>query len=111
MTNQAVSLSPGVTYIDLSHGRRFKSLVLRRFYVPASFWDDHSDRCPCDDPEADMAQELSRAGRRVLIEGSEKQIETLRADAAFYAGDNVDDCRSLQRSAQATLEAIAKALP
>ena len=76
--------------------------------VPAKFWDDHCDRCPCDgDPSIAMAQEVSRSGNRVTITGTPSQIEVLRSDAAFYADGNVDDCASLVRSAAATLKALA----
>ena len=80
-----------------------------RLWVPASFWSDHADRCPCDDPETEMATEVRDAGRRVLIEATPKQLEVLRSDAEFYAEGNVDDCAALVRSAQATLAAIAAA--
>ena len=82
-----------------------------QLWVPAYFWSDHADRCPADDPETDMARELREAGRRVLIEGSPKQIETLRSDAAFYCDrDGPDECPAgLKRSARATLDAIRKA--
>jgi len=78
--------------------------------VPASFWLDHCDRCPCDgDPEAAMAREVSTHGSRVMIAGTPAQIEVLRSDAQFYAEGNVDDCPGLVRSARATLAAIARA--
>lgn len=80
-----------------------------RLWVPAKFWEDHSERCPCDDPETEMATEVREGGNRVLIEGTPKQIETLRSDAEFYAAGNVDDCAALVRSARATLAAIAAA--
>ena len=81
---------------------------MKQYKVPAKFWDDHCDRCPCDgDPEVAMAQEVSRAGHRVLIKGTDSQIEVLRSDAAFYAQGNVDDCASLCRSAAATVRALA----
>lgn len=75
--------------------------------VPASFWDDHSDRCPADD-ENEMCVEVARKGRRVTIECDDRQLETLRSDAAFYAEGNVDDAARLVQSAKATLAAIAK---
>jgi hypothetical protein len=80
-------------------------------YVPALFWDDHSERCPCDgDPDFAMASEVRRAGKRVLIEGNAAQIECLRSDAAFYADPSgPDECpRNIINSARATLAAIAK---
>jgi hypothetical protein len=83
-----------------------------QLWVPAYFWSDHADRCPCDDPETDMATEVREAGRRVLIEATPKQLEVLRSDAAFYCDrDGPDECPpGLVRSARATLAAIAKAL-
>lgn len=80
----------------------------RLYKVPAYFWEDHSERCPCDDP-ADMATEIREAGGRMLIEATPRQLATLRSDAAFYAEGNVDGCPALVRSARATLAAIAAA--
>lgn len=80
-------------------------------WVPAKFWDDHSDRCPCDgDPELEMATEIRRSGNRVLIEGSAQQIEVLRSDAAFYADRWGPDelPLGLKRSAIATVKALVK---
>lgn len=81
-----------------------------RLWVPLYFWSDHADRCPCDNPETDMATEVREAGKRILIVATPKQLEVLRSDAEFYAQGNVDDCASLIRSAKATLAAIAKAV-
>lgn len=84
----------------------------RYIFVPSIFWDDHSDRCPCDgDPEEAMAKEVRRAGRRVLVEGTAAQIECLRSDAAFYCdNDGPDEApASIVRSARATLAAIERA--
>lgn len=77
--------------------------------VPAKFWDDHSERCPCDgDPEVEIAREVSRSGARVLIEGTANQIEWLRSDAAFYCDPSGPDeaPAALVRSAAATVEAL-----
>jgi hypothetical protein len=81
-------------------------------WVPAKFWDDHSDRCPADNPETDMCDEVRRAGARVLVRGTAKQVECLRSDAAFYCDrDGPDECPpGLVRSAKATLDAIKRAL-
>jgi hypothetical protein len=79
--------------------------------VPAYFWDDHSDRCPCDgDPEQAMAREVKRSGSRVTIEGTPAQLECLRSDAAYYCDrDGPDECPAgLKRSAAATLRALAR---
>jgi hypothetical protein len=46
--------------------------LLMFYWVPATFWDDHSERCPCDNPETDMCEEVRRAGRRVLVSGTFK---------------------------------------
>jgi hypothetical protein len=80
----------------------------RVYKVPALFWLDHEDRSPCDRPEQ-MAELQSIQGRVAYIMANAEQLECLRSDAEFYAGDNVDDCKSIQRSARATLEALAKA--
>lgn len=83
---------------------------MTQIWVPAYFWDDHCDRCPCDgDPEVAMAREIRRAGRRVLIDGNETQVECLRSDAAFYCdAHGPDECPlGLKRSAAATLKALA----
>jgi hypothetical protein len=84
---------------------------MKQYKVPAKFWDDHCDRCPCDgDPEVAMAQEVSRAGHRVLIKGTDSQIEVLRSDAAYYCHRwGPDECPpGLKASAAATLRALAK---
>lgn len=84
---------------------------MKRYWVPATFWDDHYDRSPCDgDPEIEMAREVRRAGNRVMIEGDESQIECLRSDAAFYCDrDGPDECPpGLKRSAAATLRALKR---
>ena len=79
--------------------------------VPGMFWSDHADRCPCDDPALDMADEIRQVGARVLIEGNARQIECLRSDAEFYCDAYGPDesPAGLVRSARATLAAIRKA--
>jgi len=77
--------------------------------VPTRFWDDHCDRCPCDgDPQENMTREVRRAAGRVLIEGTEAQIEALRSDAAFYCDPAGPDQAppGLVRSDAATLRAL-----
>lgn len=84
---------------------------MKQFKVPAKFWDDHTERSPCDgDPETAMAKELSRSGNRVLIEGNLQQIECLRSDAEFYCDRwGPDECPpGLKASAAATLRALTK---
>ena len=84
-----------------------------RFKVPAMFWDDHEERGPGDgDPDKAMAREVSRAGRRVLIEGTAAQIECLRSDAKFYADPWGPDelPPGLKASAKATVKALTKGL-
>lgn len=80
-----------------------------RMLIPLTFWLDHADRCPCDDPETGMCTEVRTAGSRALIEGTAAQIEVLRSDAEFYAQGNVDDCPAVVRSAKLTLLAIEAA--
>ena len=84
-----------------------------RLWVPSTFWADHADRTPCDNPETDMAQEIESSGNRTLIEATAKQLETLKSDAAYYCDkDGPDECpANLIRSAIATLNAIARARP
>jgi len=86
-------------------------MTQQQYKVPALFWDDHADRCPCDgDPEIAMASEVTRSGSRVTILGNESQIECLRSDAAFYADKwGPDEApANLKRSAIATLKALTE---
>lgn len=83
--------------------------MIVRKWVPAKFWDDHCERCPCDgDPGDAMAAEVKRAGNRVLIEGTTAQIQVLRSDAEFYADKWGPDelPPGLKRSAIATVKAL-----
>ena len=82
-----------------------------QLWVPSYFSSAHADRCPCDNAETDMAQEVREAGRRTLIEATPQQLETLRSDAAKYRHrDGPDESPpSLVCSAKATLAAIDKA--
>jgi hypothetical protein len=86
-----------------------------KFKVPTLFWQDHADRKPCDgDPDVEMARVVHVGRRYTVIEGTPAQIETLRADAAFYChpdGPGSDDpaYRGLRASAAATLRAILEA--
>jgi hypothetical protein len=86
------------------------SKMIKQYKVPAKFWDDFSDRCPCDgDPQVEMPNEVSRSGNRVLIEGIDSQIEWLRSDAAYYSNRwGPDECPpGLKASAAATVKALA----
>ena len=59
--------------------------------VPATYWDDYSDRAPVDAPEQ-MAAEVSRTrAGRVLIDATPEQLRYLLGDAKFYADGNTDD--------------------
>jgi hypothetical protein len=80
----------------------------RLYRIPALFWFDHSERCPCDS-EDQMAELVSVQGRVAFVMANAVQIETLRSDAAFYAEGNADGVQHLVRSAKATLESIARA--
>jgi hypothetical protein len=85
-------------------------VTTKTYIVPARFWDDHCDRCPCDgDPELAMANEVKRSGRRVTIQGTDAQIECLRSDAKFYSDKwGPDECPAgLKQSAAATVRALA----
>lgn len=58
--------------------------------VPASYWDDYSERQPVDEPDQ-MAIEVKRYGNRVTISGNEIQLKYLKSDADFYAEGNTDN--------------------
>ena len=58
--------------------------------IPATYWDDYSERSPVDEP-AQMAVEVKRAGNRVTIEVNAIQLVYLKGDAEFYAQGNTDD--------------------
>lgn len=90
-------------------GSRQRSTLIVYCWVPAKFWDDHSERCPTDNGEKGLCVEEKRAGSRVLIYGSAAQYANLRGDAEFYAQGNVDDCAALVRSAKATVAALDEA--
>lgn len=61
-----------------------------RLTIPATYWDDYSERMAVDEP-SQMASEIRRAGNRVTIEADSIQLKYLHSDAEFYAGDNTDD--------------------
>lgn len=58
--------------------------------VPATYWDDFSERQPVDTPDQ-MPVERSRCGRIVTIEFTAEQARYLVSDAKFYAEGNTDD--------------------
>lgn len=57
--------------------------------IPATYWDDYSDRQAVDEP-SQMAVEIKRAGSRVTIEVDAIQLLYLKSDADFYAQGNTD---------------------
>jgi hypothetical protein len=64
--------------------------ILAHLTIPATYWDDYSDRSPVDEP-SQMATEVKRAGNRVTIDANAIQLEYLQGDADFYAQGNTDD--------------------
>lgn len=62
----------------------------QQFTIPATYWDDYSERNPVDSPDQ-MAQELRRSGNRVTVVADEDQLKYLLGDAMFYAEGNSDD--------------------
>lgn len=58
--------------------------------IPATYWDDYSERQAVDEP-SQMAVEVKRAGSRVTIEADPIQLKYLKSDADFYAEGNTDD--------------------
>lgn len=61
-----------------------------RLTIPATYWDDYSERQAVDDP-SQMAVEVKRSSNRVTIEADPIQLQYLKADADFYAQGNTDD--------------------
>lgn len=47
---------------------------MAQLIIPATYWDDYSDRSPVDDP-AQMADEIKHAGNRVTIEANAIQLK------------------------------------
>mgnify|MGYP003618934425 CR=1 FL=1 len=58
--------------------------------IPATYWDDYSERQAVDEP-SQMAVEVKRAGSRVTIEADAIQLRYLKGAADFYAQGNTDD--------------------
>lgn len=78
--------------------------------IPATYWDDYSERSPIDDP-AQMAVEVKRSGNRVTIEANAVQLMYLKSDAEFYAQGNTDDTpMAVLRGAKRVAELCALAL-
>ncbi len=75
--------------------------------IPATFWDDHGDRCPHDD-EDDLPQEIERKGSRVTIKANQAGLRGLIADATYYAGADAPDeaPRAVVASARRTLAVL-----
>ena len=63
---------------------------MARLIIPASYWDDYSERSPVD-AQDQMAVEVERAGNRVTIDVNAIQLKYLKGDADFYAQGNTDD--------------------
>lgn len=81
---------------------------MARLIVPASYWDDFSERSPVDTPEQ-LAIEVRRAGNRVTIEANPEQLLYLKGDADFYAEGNTDDTpAAVLRGAKRVAELCAK---
>jgi len=77
-----------------------------RYKIPRSYWDDFSDRCPCDHPD-EIPDEISLSARFAVIEANPAQIACLLGDAKFYAGDNTDDTpRSVISGARRVVELL-----
>lgn len=75
--------------------------------IPASYWDDYSERQAVDEP-AQMAVEIKRAGNRVTIEADAIQLQYLKGDAEFYAQGNTDDAPpAVLRGAKRVVELCA----
>ncbi len=55
-----------------------------RLKIPRGYWEDFSDRCPCDHP-SEMPDEISVANNVVTIDASPAQVACLLGDAQFYA--------------------------
>lgn len=58
--------------------------------IPATYWDDYSERCSVD-AQHQLALEVRRAGNRVTIQANDVQLKYLKSDAAFYAEGNTDN--------------------
>lgn len=58
--------------------------------IPATYWDDYSERCPVDVRDQ-LAIEVRRAANRVTIQANDVQLKCLKSDAAFYAEGNTDN--------------------
>ena len=80
-----------------------------RFKIPRSYWEDFSDRAPCDH-EDEMPDEISISERFAVIEANPAQIACLLGDAKFYAGGNTDDTpRAVVSGARRVVELLKAA--
>jgi hypothetical protein len=78
-----------------------------RYKIPRSYWEDFSDRCPCDHPD-ELPVEISVSARFAIIEANLAQAACLLGDAKFYAGENTDDTpRSVISGARRVVELLA----
>ena len=76
------------------------------FKIPRSYWDDFSDRCPCDH-EDEIPVEVSLSARFAVIKANPALIACLLGDAKFYAGGNTDDTpRSVISGARRVIELL-----
>lgn len=77
------------------------------YTIPATYWDDYSDRSPVDSWDQ-MAVEVSRSGSRVTITATPEQREYLLGDARFYADPTAHDTDwpTLTRGAKRVVEIL-----
>jgi hypothetical protein len=82
-----------------------------RLTVPATFWDDHFERCADHEGIRNVIKENART---VVVELDDEALGNLRSDADYYSdsqGFDLEMCpKGLFRSARATLRAIDKAM-
>lgn len=78
----------------------------RTIKIPASYWDDFSERAPVDKPHQ-LPTEVARSGSRVTIEIDDEQAVFLLGDALFYSEGETDDTpRSVLRGAKRVVELL-----
>jgi hypothetical protein len=78
-----------------------------RYKIPRTYWEDFSDRCPCDHPD-ELPEEISLSARGAVIEANPAQVACLLGDAKFYAEGNTDDTpRAVISGARRVVELLA----